>query len=170
MSSASTILISGLVLGLVGITILSIILWATNPPRARVRTKNEGYYTQATTGNREPFPSLLDDSSTTKVPISISVVVPAYNETARLPAMLDEAHEYLDQRAAKQASFAYEIIVVDDGSKDGTSKVALDIARNRAKAMKPADWARKELRVLTLEKNRKKGGAVTQVLKRIWCA
>ncbi|KAJ3055571.1 dolichyl-phosphate beta-glucosyltransferase [Rhizophlyctis rosea] len=162
MIATSTILFGVLGLALLGVTILSILLWATNPPKARLRTKNEEFYTHATTDKREPFPSLLDDSSTSKPSISISVIVPAYNETARLPAMLDEAHEYLDQRAAKDAAFAYEIIVVDDGSKDGTSKVALDIARNRAKTTKPAEWARKELRVLTLEKNRKKGGAVTQ--------
>jgi dolichyl-phosphate beta-glucosyltransferase len=45
----------------------------------------------------------------------ISVVVPAYNEAARLPATLKRMREYLDA-----AGEEYEVIVVDDGSTDTT--------------------------------------------------
>ncbi len=48
---------------------------------------------------------------------SISIVIPAFNEEARLPATLDAIVAYL-----RQGRFsATEIVVVDDGSSDGTA-------------------------------------------------
>jgi glycosyltransferase involved in cell wall biosynthesis len=49
---------------------------------------------------------------------SISIVIPAYNEEARLPSTLDKVIGYLER---KQFAFS-EILVVDDGSKDGTAE------------------------------------------------
>ncbi len=49
---------------------------------------------------------------------SISIVIPAYNEEARLPGSLDKITDYLRDR---NFSFS-EIVVVDDGSRDGTAK------------------------------------------------
>ncbi len=46
----------------------------------------------------------------------ISLVVPAYNEHGRLPAALQKMREYLTRQ-----SFSYEVLVVDDGSSDGTA-------------------------------------------------
>ena len=37
--------------------------------------------------------------------------------------MLDETIEYLEERQSSESNFLYEIIVVDDGSKDQTFKV-----------------------------------------------
>jgi glycosyltransferase involved in cell wall biosynthesis len=51
---------------------------------------------------------------------SISIIIPAYNEEKRLPASLDKVREYL---ASSHWDFS-EIIVVDDGSRDNTAKVA----------------------------------------------
>jgi glycosyltransferase involved in cell wall biosynthesis len=51
---------------------------------------------------------------------SISIIIPAYNEEKRLPATLLKVREYLD---AAKWDFA-EILVVDDGSRDGTPQVA----------------------------------------------
>ena len=51
---------------------------------------------------------------------SISIIIPAYNEEKRLPATLVRVCEYLD---AAKWDFA-EILVVDDGSRDGTTMVA----------------------------------------------
>jgi dolichyl-phosphate beta-glucosyltransferase len=48
---------------------------------------------------------------------SISIVIPAYNEEARLPATLDKVIDYL---RPKDFSFT-EILVVDDGSQDTTA-------------------------------------------------
>jgi dolichyl-phosphate beta-glucosyltransferase len=50
---------------------------------------------------------------------SISIVIPAYNEEARLPATLETVAAFL-----KSGSSAFgEILVVDDGSSDGTIRV-----------------------------------------------
>eukprot|EP00397_Hematodinium_sp_SG-2012_P040281 GEMP01044104.1.p1 GENE.GEMP01044104.1~~GEMP01044104.1.p1 ORF type:complete len:294 (+),score=60.51 GEMP01044104.1:153-1034(+) len=49
--------------------------------------------------------------------VDLSVVVPAYNEAERIHPMLDEALVYLENR---KKPFTYEVIVVDDGSSDGT--------------------------------------------------
>jgi glycosyltransferase involved in cell wall biosynthesis len=53
---------------------------------------------------------------------SISIIIPAYNEAKRLPASLVKVREYL---SASQWEFA-EVVVVDDGSADGTVQVARD--------------------------------------------
>jgi dolichyl-phosphate beta-glucosyltransferase len=46
---------------------------------------------------------------------SISVIVPAYNEEARIHATLEKLAAYLEEKFA-----AFEIIVIDDGSTDST--------------------------------------------------
>jgi dolichyl-phosphate beta-glucosyltransferase len=48
----------------------------------------------------------------------LSVIIPAYNEEKRLPKTLAEIDKYL-----RKQIYAYEIIVVDDGSKDKTVEV-----------------------------------------------
>jgi len=50
--------------------------------------------------------------------IALSVVVPAYNEEERIGSTLERMSEYLRENIP-----AYEIIVVDDGSADGTAEV-----------------------------------------------
>lgn len=51
-------------------------------------------------------------------PLELSVVVPAYNEEARLPRTLERIRDYL-----RRAHPSSEIIVVDDGSTDRTPEV-----------------------------------------------
>lgn len=53
----------------------------------------------------------------------ISIIIAAYNEEARLPASLNKIHGYLAAR-----NIAAEIIVVDDGSGDGTAPATLALA------------------------------------------
>lgn len=48
----------------------------------------------------------------------LSIVIPAYNEEKRLPRTLEEIDKYLSKQ-----NFDYEIIVVNDGSKDKTAEV-----------------------------------------------
>jgi dolichyl-phosphate beta-glucosyltransferase len=74
--------------------------------------------------------------------VELSVVVPAYNEERRLETGLRRALDYLARRGRP-----YELLVVDDGSRDGTSQVA-------------ATFASQGVRVLRLERNRGKGAAV----------
>ena len=54
---------------------------------------------------------------------SISIVIPAYNEEKRLPASLVTVQSYLQ---SSRWEFS-EIVVVNDGSRDGTARVAKDV-------------------------------------------
>lgn len=85
--------------------------------------------------------------------IEISVVVPCYNETRRLGKMLDECVDHLEREYHSK----YEIIIVDDGSLDGSDEYAIKKASELS--LEPHT-----LKVIKLEKNRGKGGAVTHGL------
>lgn len=78
------------------------------------------------------------------LPFSLSVVIPAYNETHRLSETLRVLRPYLSQ-----AFRGYEIIVVDDGSTDGTPRLVQSLS---------TDWP--ELKLLVQPKNLGKGAAV----------
>ncbi|KAM6383664.1 dolichyl-phosphate beta-glucosyltransferase isoform 3-T5 [Alca torda] len=80
------------------------------------RHEEEKFFIDAE-GRKEPVPSIHDPSTK-----ELSVVVPSYNEEDRLPRMMDEALNYLEKRQKRDPSFTYEVIVVDDGSKDQTTK------------------------------------------------
>lgn len=73
------------------------------------------------------LPSIFAESE-----IYVSFVVPAYNEEKRLPAMLDATLRYLSFRQSEEPSFTYEILIVDDGSKDGTANLALEFSKQFA--------------------------------------
>ncbi|MBF6613774.1 MAG: glycosyltransferase family 2 protein [Chloroflexi bacterium] len=55
--------------------------------------------------------------------IYLSVVVPAYNEAARLPSTLAKVMAYLER-----CEHPYEVLVVDDGSADKTPEIVEDLA------------------------------------------
>lgn len=80
------------------------------------------------------------------MPAKLSIVVPAFNEGARLDATLPGILAHLNKSSTKS-----ELIVVDDGSDDDTAAVA-------EKALAQAGAV--ETRVLRYEKNRGKGYAV----------
>lgn len=74
-----------------------------------------------------PIPALRRPPAETPAPAvrarSLSVVIPAYNEETRLPRTLREIHGYLAERG-----YDAEILVVDDGSRDGTAARARELA------------------------------------------
>lgn len=123
--------------------VFCVVLYLTTQPYPDVwRYDEERFYFNPISGKKEAFPSLKDDWS-----LHISVIVPAYNEEERLPPMLDECLEYLENR--KNSGLTYEVIVVSDGSKDKTVEIAQGYAKKYD-----------TVRVLSLIKNRGKGGAV----------
>jgi glycosyltransferase involved in cell wall biosynthesis len=79
--------------------------------------------------------------------LNLSLVIPAYNEAARLGSTLQAAFEYLNAQASES-----EIIVVDDGSADGTAQVAAESFKNFS--------GRIGSHVISLPVNRGKGHAV----------
>jgi len=79
--------------------------------------------------------------------IELSIVIPVYNEENRVEGTLDQSVNYL-----KSKRIAFEILVVDDGSRDRT--VAVVEAFGKKKKLG------KKLRVLKHPANRGKGAAV----------
>lgn len=88
------------------------------------------------------LPRLVEGSAST----DLSVIIPAFNETLRLPSMLSVAIEYLKKKGRE-----FEVIIVDDGSEDGTTDMALKLAK---------EYKSIDIRVVKLEANIGKGGAV----------
>src|SRR5262245_50079405 len=80
------------------------------------------------------------------MPPQLTIVIPAYNESARLGKMVGAILEYLNK-----ANSSSELIVVDDGSSDDTKAVAENAMTN------PGTVAS---RVIRYEPNRGKGFAV----------
>ena len=74
----------------------------------------------------------------------LSIVVPCFNEEQRLPRTIEQIQRYLDGKHAD-----YELILVDDGSSDGTRRV-MDAAAGRHSSV----------RVEALPHNRGKGRAL----------
>lgn len=129
------------------VVVLTIYLYLTKSDPDLSFHDDENYFiSRSSKEGRVQFPTI---DSTPEV--DLSVIVPAYNEESRLPQMMDEALEYLTGRQKSNPDFLYEIIVVDDGSTDNTSQVALKYSEK---------YGTSQVRVLTQVKNRGKGGAV----------
>lgn len=82
--------------------------------------------------------------------VFLSVVIPAYNEESRIGSTIAKIRVYLSQQA-----FSYEIMVVDDGSRDKTVELAL-------KALEDLP----DYQVLSLRKNCGKGYSVREGMLR----
>jgi dolichyl-phosphate beta-glucosyltransferase len=88
--------------------------------------------------------SRAESTSQPAARLHLSVIVPAWNEAGRLEAMVRDTLAYLRGRARP-----FEVVVVDDGSTDGTSDVVRRIEDDAP-----------ELRLIRLPRNRGKGHAV----------
>lgn len=82
--------------------------------------------------------------------LSISVVIPAFNEEKRISAAIRSIHVYLMEQGAD-----FEILVVDDGSRDRTASVVSELRRQFP-----------VLKLVQLERNFGKGRAVTEGMLR----
>ena len=76
----------------------------------------------------------------------LSIIIPAYNEAERIPLTLVD----MDKRLSKE-EYSYEILVINDGSKDKTAEVV----RSMEKMIK-------NLRLIDNVENKGKGGVVRQ--------
>jgi len=76
---------------------------------------------------------------------SLSVVIPAYNESKRIGQTFREIRPWLDEHFARR----YEVLVVDDGSRDNTTAIIDDECKQ---------WP--ELQLLRQPRNLGKGAAV----------
>lgn len=114
-----------------------------SPDDSTLRPTNfEGWIESRSSAPQHTLPS----SGASPAKITLSVVVPAYNEQWRLPPALIDMIDYLDERQE-----GYEIIVVDDGSTDKTSEVVRKFQKIRP-----------QVQLITLPKNCGKGYAVRQ--------
>uniref|UniRef100_A0A1A9WWC1 Dolichyl-phosphate beta-glucosyltransferase n=1 Tax=Glossina brevipalpis TaxID=37001 RepID=A0A1A9WWC1_9MUSC len=117
----------------------------TTPLPIIKRHKKEYNFFDPTTLTEAKFPSIEDEPT-----LDLSVIIPAFNEEKRLSIMLDECLEFLEEKS-KSSPFTYEVIVVSDGSTDGTISVALNYTERHTTS---------KFRVMELMENRGKGGAV----------
>jgi dolichyl-phosphate beta-glucosyltransferase len=76
----------------------------------------------------------------------LSIVIPCYNEQERLPRTIEQIERYLEGK-----DVSYELILVDDGSSDGTRAV-MDEAAGRSRFV----------RLEALPRNRGKGRALAE--------
>ncbi|KAH6660718.1 family 2 glycosyltransferase [Truncatella angustata] len=144
----------------------------------------ERHASETRTNNHVHIP---DTGAIEPASLRLSVVIPAYNEEKRILPALEEAVRYLDAKFGReprpatadekpilspttsthrriknppQAELAgYEIIVVNDGSRDRTEDVVLTFSQEHN--------LHDVLRLVNLEKNRGKGGAVTHGLRHV---
>lgn len=84
------------------------------------------------------------DPKLTVPTVTLSIIIPAYNEERRLPKTLERIHAYLAANRLRA-----EVVVVDDGSTDGTSELV-------------TNWIARfpELRLVSNGRNRGKGYSV----------
>lgn len=87
----------------------------------------------------------------------VSLVVPAYNEADRFPIMIDAALDYLEEQATRDAEYTYEILVIDDGSTDGTADLVMGYVKRLGTDV---------VRLCSLHKNQGKGCAVRKGMLR----
>lgn len=110
------------------------------------RDESEKWFKTPVSEMMTPFPSVTDPPS-----VYMSLVVPAYKEQDRLPVMMDETMAYLERRQSQDPQFTYEVIIVNDGSTDKTSDVAIGYVEK---------FGVDKVRLLEFTHNRGKGGAV----------
>ena len=74
-----------------------------------------------------PRPAIPPDSDTVRLPApQVSVVIPVYNEADNLPDLVTRVHD-----ALAPTGRAFELVCVDDGSRDGSATILEDLARTR---------------------------------------
>jgi dolichyl-phosphate beta-glucosyltransferase len=132
------------------------------------------------------------DNSVDAAEVLVTMVVPAYNEQERLLQMMEEAVDFLESKYSIQKTngttntsltkrnppqngnttttegaailatspmSGWELLIISDGSTDKTTSVALNYAKSLSKTYSG------NIRVISLTRNRGKGGAVTHGMR-----
>lgn len=144
MLDISTLLYGGATFVLAAVISCYTVLVFLSPPLVIASDNDRRYRCRTNPDKPVSLPSVHDPAE-----VDLTVVIPAYNETERMPTMLKATIDHLN--SDKFSPRSYELLIVDDGSKDGTSGLALDFAKENSGI---------EVRVVTLENNQGKGGAV----------
>ncbi|GAA5918141.1 hypothetical protein JCM1841_005271 [Sporobolomyces salmonicolor] len=147
------------VLALASVAYLLLVVFSPRDPPSHPSELT--YLTPSSPDAPRPLPSLLSTTPS----VELSVVVPAYNESLRLAFMLRPAIKFLETRSLDDKKSvlekgvergSYEVLIVDDGSRDDTVKVALKLAGELESEF---GATRGRIKVCSLVKNRGKGGA-----------
>lgn len=139
------LILAGLIISSAASALSVYILLILATPQPQQTSEEEKTFRSSLSATAQQLPSLSEPGS-----LSLSVIVPAYNEVERLKPMITSTVRHLRSLKPPRSS---EIIVVDDGSTDGTSEFALSLAKEfRSPSV--------DIRVVTLNPNRQKGGAV----------
>ncbi len=87
---------------------------------------------------------------------AVSIIIPTYNESAIIEGTLDALVAALD----RDFGGGYELLFVDDGSRDGTADLLAALVAERAKLAPAGAFATGRVLVLSYPQNRGKGYAV----------
>ncbi len=142
----SVLLFSIITVIIIFVLILPFVILVTTSSFSEIARYKEEELFRDENNDFQTFPSILDPCS-----VNLSIIVPAYNEEVRLKPMLEETLSFLYERQMQFPDYKFEIIIVNDGSKDRTSMVAFEYTKL---------YGSDKVRVLNLIKNRGKGGAV----------
>lgn len=151
-----------------GAVLMYVALVLATPKALRTSAEERRYVAAEHIDDPRPLPSLEESAQ-----VQLSVVVPMYNEEQRLESMLDDALDWLESMRASNLPLAegvespyevsmplreplrtYEVLMVDDGSRDKTVDVALRYTQRRTLP------GGAELRITRMHQNRGKGAAV----------
>lgn len=124
-------------------TLMYWMLYLKDSPYANKHRTNDEKHFVDENGRQVPFPSLEDEYT-----LDLSIIVPAYNEQDRIRPMLESCLHFLTDVSRK---WSFEVIVVSDGSTDGTCDIVMEYVQK---------YGSNCVRLLKLYKNRGKGGAV----------
>lgn len=121
--------------------IYRLINWILDPYfkyKNRKQVKDYESYTQGKLESKTELgvPYLLRDQASLNVElVGLGLVVPAFNEEARLPEMLRTHIDYmLTKQKERKLPPKVEIVIVDDGSRDKTWQIILDWCRRYPEA------------------------------------
>jgi hypothetical protein len=146
----------------VSFVLLLIVVWrssiaysCTDEMNLRFRSRAGGSFHSRAVANQEGeiAPRILLDQSHS---CTLSVIIPAFKEATRVPQSLKgtllAAVDHLQGHERSNTQFSWEIIVVDDGSLDGTSDSVIHWTNHLPRADR--------IRVIRLPHNMGKGAAV----------